>query len=47
MKYESIGKKTICINSVDYDGKNLTDKRVIKLYWKLFGNQIDYWYENP
>lgn len=47
MRYENIGKKTICVNSADYDGKKLTEKKVAKLYWKLFGSQVDYWYANP
>ncbi len=47
MRYENIGKKTICVNSTDYDGKNLTNKKVNQLYWKLFGEQVDYWYEHP
>ena len=46
-RYSKIGANTICVNSADYDGKNLTAKRVDALYWKLFGVQIDYWYENP
>lgn len=47
MSYENIGKKTICVNSTDYDGKNLTKEKVSKLYWKLFDDQIEYWYDNP
>ena len=47
MRYENIGKKTICVNSTEYDGKNLTKEKVTKLYWKLFGDQIKYWYANP
>ena len=46
-RYTKVGANTICVNSADYDGKNLTKEKVTKLYWKLFGNQIDYWYENP
>ena len=47
MRYEDIGKKTMCVNSADYDGKHLTNKKVNQLYWKLFGEQVDYWYEHP
>ena len=46
-RYTKIGANTICVNRVDYDGKKLTEEKVTKLYWKLFGDQIEYWYEHP
>jgi len=46
-RYSKVGANTICVNSADYDGENLTEKNVTKLYWKLFGDQIEDWYENP
>ena len=46
-RYTKVGANTICVNSADYDGKKLTEEKVSKLYWKLFGDQIEYWYENP
>ena len=47
MRYENIGKHTVCVNSVLYDGKNLTNKNVTKLFWKLFDSQVKFWYEHP
>lgn len=46
-RYSKVGTNTICVNSAEYDGKNLTKEKVTKLYWKLFGDQIKHWYDNP
>lgn len=46
-RYRKVGANTVCVNSADYDGENLTKKKVTKLYWKLFTDQIEHWYDNP
>ena len=37
-----VGEKTLCLDSADYRGKNLTKQRVAELYEKLFKEPIDY-----
>ena len=38
---------TVCVNSRDYDGKNLTDKQVKKLFNKIFSSYINDRFKNP
>jgi len=42
-----IGHKTMCLNSDDYKGDKLTQKKVDKLFSELYDNHIDYRIENP
>jgi hypothetical protein len=38
---------TVCVNSLDYDGENLTDTKIEKLFSKLFSNYIEDRFINP
>ena len=39
--------ETMCINSKDYDGKNLTEKKIKKLFDDIFAKYVKDRFENP